>query len=762
MVAVTSTATAPGAAAPGPAPSPGDHGPESSARRRRTTPGRWSGLAFHTFFACFVAFAVMVLVLGAGAAVAAHSPSLHDTFHEWGLEDSLVGRVGLRMAEAAHTSEPWHQLALDYAFSVFNLGLALFLFWLRPRDRTARLLALGMAGTAAVFNLQALGVYEALPATLFEELSHDAFHLVAAVSYVCALLLFPDGRLVPRWPAGRLALFWVGVTPVLALFAYLVRGTSRTVSLVMFFGLLTPLAGVASQAYRHRRSPGPVERQQSRLLFWALMPALVVGLFALTAGIRNAASPAFEGRALVVLPEAIFRVFQPVFSIIPIALFMGLLRYRLWDIDRVLNRTVVYGVLAGFVSAVYVAVVVGVGSLVGAQQDGNLALSIAATGIVAVAFQPVRERVQRLANRLVYGERATPYEVLSEFSEKVAETPATDELLGRMARILAEGTAARRADVWLKVGDELRRAASWPDDDGSLPAPRPFTGPDIPPIDGVDRAVAVRHQGEVLGALTVTKPPNEPLTPTEDKLLADLGRQAGLVLRNVRLTADLLARLEELRASRQRLVAAQDEERRRIERNLHDGAQQELVALMVQLRLAAQMAEELDEPGRALAGLLDQLKAQTGGALESLRDLARGIYPPLLAAEGLPVALSAQCRKASIPVEVESRGVGRYPQETEAAVYFCCLEALQNVAKYADASKAVVSLEQDDGVLRFSVVDDGRGFDPACTVKGSGCQNMADRLEALDGGLEIVSAVGRGTTVKGRVPAVPSSGDPGT
>jgi len=157
----------------------------------------------------------------------------------------------------------------------------------------------------------------------------------------------------------------------------------------------------------------------------------------------------------VVLPVALFRLFQPVFLLIPIALLAGIFRFRLWDVDKLISRTLVYGVLAGFVSAVYVGVVVGVGSFVGRPQDQDLVLPVVATFIVAVAFQPVKERVQRLANRLVYGKRATPYEALSEFAERVNETIGTDELLGRMARILAEGTGATRSDVWLRVGDSF-------------------------------------------------------------------------------------------------------------------------------------------------------------------------------------------------------------------------------------------------------------------------------------------------------------------
>jgi signal transduction histidine kinase len=221
------------------------------------------------------------------------------------------------------------------------------------------------------------------------------------------------------------------------------------------------------------------------------------------------------------------------------------------------------------------------------------------------------------------------------------------------------------------------------------------------------------------------------------------------VLRNVRLTEQLLQTLRELQASRQRIVAAQDEERRRLERNIHDGAQQQLVALAVKVRLARSFTEK--DPEKA-ASLLDQVGQEIGSALEDLRDLARGIYPPLLADQGLVAALKGQARKAPIPIVIEGDGIGRYPQETEAAVYFCTLEALQNVAKYARASRAEVRLADQGGHLTFRISDDGAGFDTTKASHGTGLQGMSDRLSALGGELEVVSAPGRGTQVMGRLP----------
>jgi signal transduction histidine kinase len=251
-----------------------------------------------------------------------------------------------------------------------------------------------------------------------------------------------------------------------------------------------------------------------------------------------------------------------------------------------------------------------------------------------------------------------------------------------------------------------------------------------------------------LGAISIKMPRDEPLRPAGEQLVADVASQAGLVLSNAGL-------IEDLRASRQRLVTAQDEERRRLERNIHDGAQQDLVALAIKLRLADTAVDE--DPAEAKE-IIGELRADAAGALDNLRDLARGIYPPLLADLGLTAALSAQASKSPVPVTVEADGIGRFSQDTEAAVYFCCLEALQNIAKYAQATSARICLQAQNGTLRFTVSDDGAGYDARHTPLGSGQRNMADRLAALGGQLEVRSAPGRGTTITARLP-VPVTGN---
>jgi signal transduction histidine kinase len=502
--------------------------------------------------------------------------------------------------------------------------------------------------------------------------------------------------------------------------------------------VLSAFASFLSLGIRYRAA-GSEERQQLRWLFavGAVGAVLIIALLTTVIG----SSDADEGLPATLADALVLFLTADVAIGIPVATGIAIFRYRLYDLNLVLRRAVIVATLAAAITAVYVAIVVAVPFMVrGRSGEGIDMIALLAAAVVAIAFDPLRRAARRVADRLVYGERATPYEVLTAFGARVGDAYASEDVAPRMAQILAEGTGAERGTVWLRVGGELRREAVWPDDDGRLDDTLPATGDALPTMPDED-AVEVRHQGELLGALSVMMPASEPMDPSKDQLVRDLAAQAGLVLRNVRL-------IEELRASRQRLVAAQDDERRKLERNLHDGAQQQLVALAVQLKLARTLVDR--DPEKA-GTVLDGLQTAASGALEDLRDLARGIYPPLLADKGLAAALGAQARKAAIPVQVEPDGLGRYPQEVESAVYFSCLEALNNVAKYADATSAVVTLGERDGVLTFSVTDDGQGFDTASTGYGTGLQGIADRLDALGGQIEVRSSPGSGTIVSGHI-----------
>jgi signal transduction histidine kinase len=565
--------------------------------------------------------------------------------------------------------------------------------------------------------------------------------------FLLLLLLFPSGRPIsPAWGwVGRAGIafsvvFALGeiflaermeVTADISIDNPTNVGSSAIPESAWMLGLLILLVGVAGVIVRFRRSSGE-ERQQLRWFMFAVA-AGIGSLALLVLGFLAIGAPDPEPTWFLVATAVV-----PLIGIgvgVPAACGIAILRYRLWDLDVVIRKAVVVAVVVAVISLAYVAIVGGIGAIVGSRVD--TALGFVAAAVLALAFQPIREWARRLADRIVYGERATPYEVLADFSDRVANAYASDDVLPRMAQVLGEGTGAAASSVWVAVSGELRPSASWPSDRPLRPVP--LESDHLPPLG--EHAYEVRHRGELLGALSLSMPANDPVDATKERLARDLASQAGLVLRNVRL-------IEELRASRQRLVAAQDDERRKLERNLHDGAQQQLVALQVQLRLVEQLIDK--DAGKAMQ-LVRGVQDAAGSALEDLRDLARGIYPPLLADQGLAAALRAQAQRSPVPVSVESDGIGRYPRDVEAAVYFCTLEALNNVAKYADATAATVHL-REDGALRFIVRDDGRGFDARNTTYGTGVQGMVDRLDAIGGSLTISSEPGRGTTVEGTVP----------
>jgi signal transduction histidine kinase len=768
-------------------------------------------------FALYVITAILWLLAGLVPALAKAFPSLHVALHDWGGGSGVFAEVADHAARASHNSYASPLVVLEYAFSALNVGLGVFLWVRGPKRAEARILAVAMVGTAVAFNLQGHWARQVIPTGWLGgvEIWHNLVHVTAGLAYVFALLLFPTGRLLHPRRAPLIALLVVFLVGV-ALFTV----EDHTFGLVLLFGIVTPLAGVVSQLGRYRRASSPEERRVTRGVLAGLLVALTSGLVliasvsvlgsgtegvtrdfevpALAAGVyffrcdphpttmtgtlvvsEGEADPtagieAFDGKfnteavrfaagsssllsftnrdgdphnvaiytdasaidALFVgdvfsgsdLTYRAFRVFQVVFVVIPLTLFVGVVRFRLWSFRRAVHRTLVYAVIG----AVVVVLTVG----------GRLPLlPVAIVALLALAVPSARRGLQRVTNRIVYGRPTSPYEVMTDFSDRIAGSLSIDQILPRMAEAAARGVGAVRGQVRVFLPGDRAWSATWP--------------------EGAEkgewtRTMTVRHEGTPVGDIWVAVREGDRLTPKDDRMLADLVSQSGPALQNVRLAAELEARLEEisrqaaeLRASRQRIVAAQDAAARRLERNIHDGAQQHLVAIAVTAKLIQQLAAT--DPERA-AELLGKLAADADDALQNLRDLARGIYPPLLSDKGLAAALEAHLAKAGLPVALRVGTLGRYASETEAAAYFCCLEAVQNVSKYAHATRTTLTLGEEGGQLVFTVADDGRGFDPATVRPGEGLRNMEDRLAALGGSLEMRSAPRAGTSITGRLP----------
>jgi len=421
------------------------------------------------------------------------------------------------------------------------------------------------------------------------------------------------------------------------------------------------------------------------------------------------------------------------------------------------SRLLVLIGLAGFVVGVYLVVVLGGGALVGHTDSPSVPLSVLATTVVALLFARVQAALESAATRWAPGS-PTPYDVLTHFSDAVTSAYATDELPARMAMLLARGTGASWAQVWLNVSDNLVLAATWPAgvDADPLPPSRRPEGLDV--TDQGVRALPVRHGSQLLGVLRLQERRGLALTLVEERLFAGLAAQAGLVLKWVALhaelderRAELVVRSTEIHASRERLIETQDAERRRLERDLHDGAQQHLVALTVNLRLAHTIV--VRSPERAALVLADQADAALV-AIETLSALSRGIYPRQLADEGLGAALRSGVAGGPMPVSIDTSGVTRLPTPVEAALYFCCMEAVQNAAKHSGASTVSVRVTTDVHGWRLTVADDGVGFDQtrAGANSGAGLANMRDRVDAVGGTVQITSFEFSGTTVTAMIP----------
>ena len=561
-----------------------------------------------------------------------------------------------------------------------------------------------------------------------------AFFLVLTLG----LLLFPEGRPPsPRWRwVGWLGVASITVGVASTAWDYRPSATipfgapveSATQAAALGLLLVAVVASISSLVVRYRSSSGAT-RHQIRWIAWA-GAFLAVTMFLILLEQETTVAELSELFTLLLLAAAEL--------VLILSFGVAITKYRLYDIDVVISKTVTYTVLAVLITGVYALVVVGVGSLLGRGDDPDLVLSIAAIALIAVAFEPVRLRVSRWANRLVYGTRATPHEVLSQLTTQLSESGNPDDALVNLARLVREGTGASEAAVWLRVGTRLRPEAAAP--------PEALSGLSDVTEDGLPRSelstsVEVRHGDDLLGALSITKPRNEPPTPADEGLLEDVAAGAGLLLRNIRLNAELAERAQEVRASRRRLIAAHDAERHRLERDLHDGAQQQVVALKVKLGLAKSIAEQ--EGAHELALAVASLADETQNAVDQMRELAHGIYPPLLEAEGLDAAMRAALRSAGIPVLLELVHVDRYSRQVEETAYFCVTEMIGE-AVMAGATEAGVLIQGESDGLTFKITYDS-------TVHSLNASTLADRIDAAEGTLNSDSA-SEGTTVTVRLP----------
>jgi signal transduction histidine kinase len=449
--------------------------------------------------------------------------------------------------------------------------------------------------------------------------------------------------------------------------------------------------------------------------------------------------------------------------------------------DTALVLTISFAALLALVAGVFLATILLAGRTPTDSESWFVGLALLVTLVTALVYAATRPRIDRWARSMVFRDTRGSADLVRSFAARMTRSVPLDELALQTAEQLRDRLGLHAVELWTLQGSSLRPWIGDPEI-----AREPVALENLDPVVVVQaglsghgwlsvwmpamlegreqsyvRMAPMAHAGELLGTLVVERDvAGTPFTSDEERTVVELARQLGVVLHNARLDSALEQSLEEVRrqadelqASRGRIVAAGDDARRTIERNLHDGAQQHVVSLGIQVKLARTLLEK--DPARAVE-VLEGLQGQVDDTLQELRDLAHGIYPPLLADRGLAEALHAAARRAVLPTTVRADGLGRFAPEAEATVYFCVLEALQNAGKYAGEQATVtVGVTADDSGLTFVVADTGAGFDTAGKGLGAGFQNMLDRLGALGGTLHVASAPGRGTKVTGALPAVP-------
>ena len=690
------------------------------------------------------------------------------------LYDLQLARFSQSLSDAGISAAAMAALvvAVNLAVVLAHLAVATLVYLRRPRDPVALLVAFTLVTNGAllplVFTFQSVALAPAM------QLALNFIVFLGLVTSVATLYVFPDGRFVPRWTPLLLAVWALGGFLAIFFPALPISPATWPQAVQLAILALWVGAGLYAQIFRFEHAAGPVEQQQIK---WAGLGLLAAAVTPLIYFLPSVILPAIDvsglpnllvnriGPALFAVPALagvlLLLALRLLSLLFPISFGVAILRYRLWDIDFVINRTLVYGSLTAVVVVIYGLIVGGLTLVL--QTQARAALAVAAAVVVALLALPRRQRLQRAVNRLMYGERDDPWAVLSKLAMTLEAASAPADVLPNLARSVAE--SLRLPYVAISVGDgEGSRVvvehspsppAPLPEGEGSagkLPSP-PGRGaggegtarPALSCPGG--ETLPLVYQGAVVGQLFVAqRAPGEAFSSADRRLLADLARQAGPAVHAVQLTADL-------QLSRQRLVTTREEERRRLRRDLHDGLGPQLASLSLKADTARNLVAS--DPA-AVDRLLTEVKSQTQDAISDIRRLVHGLRPPALDQLGLAGALREQATALSgnggVQIVVAAPDdLPTLPAAVEVAAYRIVTEALTNVVRHAGAHRCTVWLCLDADALNLAVDDDGAGL-PADYRSGVGLASMRERAEELGGVCRIEPRAEGGTRVAARLP----------
>jgi len=631
-----------------------------------------------------------------------------------------------------------YQVALYVVFFLVHAVIATLIFRARPEDRMARFVAFAL--------LIWSGTFPSVPNMLWGQAPAMAWLLtlgetVGGLCFYLFLFIFPNGQFAPRWTRWIVVLMalWAAIGSIFVIPALSTTWLATVEDRIWpVFLPIFVVTAIVTQVYRYRRLSNQVERQQSRWVLSGIVVGLIWILFwVLYANFTN--RDFLHGAWNKTIANALI---YAGFLLVPLSIGMAILRARLWDIDLIINRTLVYGALTASVVGLYVLVVGYLGTLL--QTSGNLLVSLVATGVVALLFQPLRIRLQRGVNRLLYGERDDPYAALARLGQRLEATLAPEAVLPAIVETVAQ--ALRLPYVAIALTTDDRR----PTTDDSAPLwsivnrQSSVVAAYGAPIEN-PTTLPLTYQSEAVGQLILApRAPGEPFGRADQRLLDDLARQAGVAVHAVRLTSDL-------QRARERLVSAREEERRRLRRDLHDGLGPQLAS---QTLLIDTVFRLLPNDIDGALGLLHRLKSQSQGAIADIRRLVYALRPPALDDLGLVEALreqTVQYAQSGVQITVVSPGsLPPLPAAVEVAVYRIAQEALTNVIRHAQASACTIEIVPDQE-LAITIADDGRGL-PSDRRMGVGLTSMHERAAELGGRLAIEPRPGGGTQVRAWLP----------